>query len=157
MLKKILVLAAALVAFMAGPAVAQYGPGVDGTVSDNNPQPGETVTVEGTCDLADEVDVSIVGEGSLGTIPVVDGAYSGPVTIPSDLAPGEYTLRITCGTEVLDLVITVGDVDDATTTPPPLARTGSSSTGLLLKVGGALVLAGAAFALIATKRRGATA
>lgn len=151
MLKKILIVAAALVALMAGPAAAQYGPNVSGTVSNPNPQPGETVTVEGTCELADEVGVSIVGEADLGTIPVVDGSYSGPVTIPSDLAPGEYTLRITCGTEVLDLTINVG----GSRSTGPLADTGSDNTGLLIKLGGGLILVGGAVALVATKRRGA--
>ncbi|HYI61133.1 MAG TPA: LPXTG cell wall anchor domain-containing protein [Acidimicrobiales bacterium] len=162
MLKKIVIIAAALVALLATPAAAQYGEVFSATISNSNPAPGETTTISGTCEAADEVEVAIEGEGSLGTIPVVDDQFSGPVTIPSDLEPGVYTLTVTCGGEVLSTTITVGGSGGGTTTvttttATPLPRTGADDTSLLLKLGGGLVLAGAAFALVATKRRSATA
>ncbi len=157
MLKKILIVATALVALMSAPAAAQYGDVLSATVSNTNPQPGEDVTIEGTCQAADTVEVALEGE-SLGTIPVADDdTFSGSVTIPSDLDPGTYTLTASCGGEVLGIEITVGGTTVTTGGATPLPRTGSSGTSLLLKVGGGLILAGAAFALVATKRRTATA
>lgn len=168
MLKKILIVAVALVALMGAPAAAQYGDTFSATISNTNPGPGETVTIEGSCSVGEEVEVTLDMATTaraaqvLGTIVVdADGTFSGPVTIPADLAPGTYTVTATCGGEVLSIDITVGD--STTPTPPdqggtgPLARTGADGTSTLLKVAGGLVLAGAAFALVATKRRTATA
>lgn len=155
MLKKILLLAAALVAFVAAPAAAQYPEtGVlDSEISNTNPQPGEAFTVSGTCEADDTVVVALSGVGTLATIPVGDdGSFSGSVTIPSDLAPGTYTLTVTCGPEVQSFTITVGGATGGTGSGP-LARTGSSGTGRLVQVGGVLLLAGAAVALVASKRR----
>lgn len=154
MLKKILIIAAGLVVLLlSAPAGAQYGEVFSGTVSNTNPQPGETITFEGVCPFAEVVDVSIDGE-HITTIPVnEDDTFSGPVTVPSDLAPGTHTLTATCGSEVLSITLTIGSPGGS----GPLADTGASNTGLLLKLGGGLVLLGAVVALFATKRRQATA
>ena len=183
MLKKIFVLSAAVLgflAFVAGPAASQ-DPGYPDTdvfsasIDDTTVEPGQTVTISGVCDADDEVGVSIVGEGTIGTIPVSDDdSFSGEVTIPSDLDPGTSTIVVTCGDAELSIDITVsadgagGDgngggggaggaggngvdiVDGA------LPRTGSPAE-TLVKVGGGLLLAGAAAALFATKRRSITA
>lgn len=163
MLKKILLLATALVAFLATPAAAQY-PGVfSATISNTNPQPGETITVEGTCEIGDEVVVALSNPGVLATIPVGDDdSFSGQVTIPADLSPGTYDLTLTCGGEVLTFTITVGSPDDPDRPDAPdrpddetLARTGGDM-GLPLKLAGALLLVGAALTIVGVKRRSAT-
>ncbi len=188
MIKRILVLSAAIgaaLALFAGPASAQYEVVFSATIDNVTPGPGETVTISGTCDAADSVDIGIDGS-SIGSIPVDDDdSFSGSVTIP-DLAPGTYTVTATCGDEVLGIEITIGgstggngtagtmtggsdngntagvSTDSGSNTgsgssgSDALARTGGD-TDVLLKVGGGLLLAGAAATLFATKRRSATA
>ncbi len=180
MLKKTFVLSAAVLgflAFAAGPAASQ-DPGYPDTdvfsasIDDTTVEPGQTVTISGVCEAGDEVGVSIVGEGTIGTIPVADDdSFSGEVTIPSDLDPGTSTIVVTCGDAELSIDITVSadgaggngngggggaggngvDIVDGA-----LPRTGSPAE-TLVKVGGGLLLAGAAVALFATKRRSITA
>lgn len=165
MTKKITFLAAALVALflLAAPSGAQYGGGFAATISDVTVVSGQSVTIDGTCEDGTEVAVSIDDEARaivpLGTIPVdEDGTFSGTVTIPS-LAPGTYQVFAECGTEVLTIDVEVVAATTPGTTPTStdtLARTGSA-TDTLAKVGGGLVLAGAAATLLSAKRRRATA
>jgi hypothetical protein len=163
MTKKITFLAAALVALflLSAPSGAQYGVTFAATISDVTVLAGQTVTIEGTCLTADEVAVSIDDEARaivpLGTIPVIaDDTFSGPVTIP-DLAPGTYSVFADCGGEVLTIDVEVVTATDGTTPGTgtggdTLARTGSA-TDTLAKVGGGLILAGAAATLLSSKRR----
>lgn len=169
MTRKLLAIGAGIVAvllFMVTPAGAQYPDDVlSAEFSNTSPNPGDTVTVSGTCTLADEVVVALTGRGTLATIPVnADDTYSGSFTIPSDLAPGTYTVSVTCGTEVRSFTFTVaGATPPGGTTPggsgpggSDLARTGTGIDGLV-KVAGALLVVGAAAALLTTKRRTASA
>lgn len=170
MLKKILLIAAALVAIMAAPAGAQAsgysGEDATATISDSVLSAGESVTVSGTCDANDSVPVTIGGVG-VGSIDVNDDdTFSGSVITP-DLPPGDYVSTVTCGDNVLSADVTIvasgsddGDSDgggvdmgaDGDSGTGGLARTGSPVENLA-KVGGGLVLAGAAVTLFATRRR----
>lgn len=176
MIKKILLLSATLAACMAifaGPASAQDGmyppvPPPTATISDTTIVAGQSVTIEGFCYAdVDSVEISIEDGASLGTIAVGDDdSFSGSVTIPASAAPGEYVLLLTCGDEVLSRPITVlaagsgggsggtGGTGGGTGTGA-LARTGTEVDGLV-KLGGGLLVAGAAAVLFATKRRSAT-
>jgi len=168
MTKKITFLAAAFVALFlfAGPSGAQYGVGFTATISDVTVVAGQSVTIDGTCEDGTEVAVSIDDEARaivpLGTIPVDDdGTFSGSVTIPS-LALGTYQVFADCAGEVLTIDVEVvaattpGGTGGTGTGTGSLARTGSA-TDTLAKVGGGLVLAGAAATLLSSKRRRATA
>jgi hypothetical protein len=166
MTKKITFLAAALVALFlfSGPSGAQYGGVFEATISDVTVVAGQSVTIDGTCEDGTEVAVTIDDEARaivpLGTIPVDDdGTFSGSVTIPS-LAPGTYQVFAECGSEVLTIDVEVVAAGTPGTTPSAggdtLARTGSA-TDTLAKVGGGLLLAGAAATLLSAKRRRATA
>jgi hypothetical protein len=166
MTKKITFLAAALVALFlfSGPSGAQYGGVFEATISDVTVVAGQSVTIDGTCEDGTEVAVTIDDEARaivpLGTIPVDDdGTFSGSVTIPS-LAPGTYQVFAECGSEVLTIDVEVVAAGTPGTTPTSggdtLARTGSA-TDTLAKVGGGLLLAGAAATLLSAKRRRATA
>lgn len=152
MTKRIILTATVLLLFWAAPSAAQYEDPFTVEVSDSTVQPGQTITVSGNCLDQLEVIVSFDGE-ELATIPVVDGTYSGPITIPSDAAPGAHTLSVACGTEVLNTTLTVGGTTVTTTALP---RTGSDSFDTLVKLAGALVVLGGATLLVATKRRTAT-
>jgi hypothetical protein len=147
MTKRIILTATALLLLWAAPAAAQYEDPFTAEVSDTTVQPGDTITVSGRCVGEPEVSVAFDGE-DLGTIPVVNDTYSGPVTIPSDATLGTHTLSVTCGDEVLNITITVGDESIG-----PLATTGTNSFDSLLKIAGALVVLGGVTLLIATKRR----
>ncbi len=164
MTKKLLLLttiAVGVLALFAGSASAQYPDGPSASIDDTSVLAGGVVNITGQ-DCTDPdgvVDVTLGGE-QIGTLPVADdGTFGGAVTIPADTAPGTYTLEAICGDDVLSIEITVsaagvtptGNTDDGS-----LARTGTSVDGLV-KIGGGLLVAGAAATLIATKRRTASA
>lgn len=175
MTKKLLLLlaiAAGMLALAAAPASAQYPtPPPTAVIDDTAVLAGGVVNITGQ-DCFDDpdgiVDVTLEGE-LVGQLPVADdGTFGGPVTIPSDTPPGTYTLEALCGDTVLSIEITVSPAG-VTPTPPgggtggtggtgdeSLARTGTSVDGLV-KLGGGLLVAGAAAALVATKRRTASA
>lgn len=171
MTKRLLIMTSVVVgllAFFAGPASAQYPEGPSASVDSTGVLSGGVVNITGQdCfdDPDDIVDVTLEGE-LIGQLPVADdGTFGGPVTIPADTPPGTYTLEAACGDDVLSIEITV-TAAGVTPTPPgggggtgggPLARTGSSSVDGLWKIGGGLLVAGAAATLLATKRRHAAA
>lgn len=170
MTKKIAFLAAAFVALFlfSAPSGAQYGEDFEATIDDVTVVAGQTVTISGHTSLSDSVTVSIDDEPvtraivTLGTIPVGDDdQFSGTVTIPQ-LAPGTYSLYAQSADTILTIDITVvaggsgGGSGSGSGGTDALARTGSA-TDTLAKVGGGLVLAGAAATLLSSKRRRATA
>ncbi|HEU5149629.1 MAG TPA: hypothetical protein VFU19_03985 [Iamia sp.] len=166
MTKKLLLAASLVVgvlAFFGGPASAQYPEGPSASVDATGVLAGGTINISGQdCfdDPDDIVDVTLEGE-LIAQLPVAeDGTFGGPVTIPADTPPGTYTLEATCGDDVLSIEITV-TAAGVTPTPPsgggPLARTGSNGIDGLWKIGGGLLVAGAAATLLATKRRHASA
>lgn len=141
------VIAALLVVLLAlaasAPAGAQtYGEPV--TVS-----PGETIEVSGTgCNPGDQVVIALDGE----TLKVVtadeDGSFTARVTIPADTSLGFHTLTATCSGGVV-LTLTLHVVAGGT-----LPITGSSeNTGLIVGIGAALVVLGAAALYGARLRR----
>lgn len=169
MTKKITFLATALVALFlfAAPSGAQYGEPFEATIDDVTVVAGQDVVISGRTTLSEEVIVTIDDEPvsraivPLGTIPVnADDTFSGTVTIP-DLAPASYSMYAQSGDTILTIDVEVVAAQTPGTTPPSggddsLARTGSA-TDTLAKVGGSLVLAGAAATLLSSKRRRATA
>lgn len=161
MTKKLLLIttiAVGVLAFLAGPAAAQYPDGPSASIDDTSVLAGGVVNITGQDCLDDDVvDVTLDGE-LIGTLPVADdGTFGGAITIPADTAPGTYTLEATCGSDVLSIEITVSAAGVTPTgNDPALARTGTSVDGLV-KIGGGLLVAGAAATLIATKRRTASA
>lgn len=172
MLKKILLISAtvmAAVALLAVPASAQYPTLVfNATISDTTLVVGQSVQIEGECSLDgvacdDEVDFAI--NPPLGSFPInADGSFSGSVTIP-DIAPGDYTITATAAGETISVDVTVlassggggtgGTGSGSGSGTGALARTGTEVDGLV-KLGGGLLIAGAAAVLFATKRRSAT-
>jgi LPXTG-motif cell wall-anchored protein len=137
------VLAVVLALFAVAPANAQsYGGPI--TVS-----PGETIEVTGTgCGAGDEVTIALDGE----TLAVVtadsDGSFTARITIPLDTSLGLHTLTATCSGGVV-LTLTLNVVASGT-----LPATGSpDDTGLLVGIGAALVVLGAAALYGARLRR----
>ncbi|QYG92345.1 hypothetical protein HC251_07760 [Iamia sp. SCSIO 61187] len=172
MTKKLLLLTTLVVgvlAFFAGPASAQYPDAPTAVIDSTSVLAGGVVNITGdNCFDTDSVPVLLEGE-QIGSLPVADdGTFGGAVTIPSDTDPGTYTLEAICGETVLSIEITVsaagvtpgpggpGAMGPGSTGDDALARTGTGIDGLL-KVGGGLLVAGAAATLLATKRRTATA
>jgi hypothetical protein len=171
MTKKITFLAAAFLALflVSAPSGAQYGEDFTATIDDVTVVAGQDVVIEGTTVLSETVEITIDDEPvsraivPLGTIPVnADDTFSGTVTIP-DLAPGTYSMYAQSGDAVLTIDVEVVAAQTPGTTPTTsggggetLARTGSA-TDTLAKVGGGLVLAGAAATLLSSNRRRATA
>ncbi len=155
-MKKVLLVAVAIVALWASPAAAQYGPDFTATLSASNVRPGSTVVVDGSCSAGGSVVVAL-GSRTLGSTTVgADGLYSVSITVPQ-LDRGSHTLRVSCGEQVRQLSFTVGAAGGATTPSPStgsgaLVRTGSD-TGTLLRVGAVLLLAGAVL-VVAVRRRG---
>lgn len=150
--------AIAVLALMGSPAGAQYEGVFSATISDLTVYPGQVVTIEGTCEDDDAVAITMGGI-DVGSIAVADDdTFSGQVTVP-DLDPGDYLATAECAGQVLSAEITVlaEDDDDDDSDSESLARTGSSSTDMLVKVGCGLLLAGGAAALTASKRRARTA
>lgn len=162
MLTRILLVSAALVALTAAPAAAQYDDTFTAEI-DTTVIPGQDVNVSGTCDSGDEVAMTI-GDTGVGSIPVDDdGSFAGPVTAP-DLPAGDYVSTATCGDSVLsvDIAVLAAGRDGAGGDAAAMSAREDSDGGLartggpietLAKIGGGLVLVGAAFALLATWRR----
>lgn len=158
-MRRVFVLTAvAVLTLTALPALGQDYPPDPGAgsaaLSDTAVVPGQVITVSGSGWLpGSEVTITIFSTPrQLGTATVDgDGQFSTQVTIPSDLSPGEHTLRVE-GTNAdneprtVDVAVTVAEPGAAA--DPDLAVTGEGSLlaglmgiGLLGAGGGALVLA----------------
>ncbi len=178
MVRRMLIIAGVLVAFLAAPAFGQY---VDNTaqVNNPNPNPGSTVVVTGTCAAGPNTPVTIkldnaatVGTGTTGA----DGTYSVSVTIPANTSLGAHTLNVFCGDvpiAVLPINVTAkttGTTGTTGTTAKPAATTGTTgTTGVtnstsplartgsnlapVLTVGAVLLAAGGLLMLTTRKRR----
>lgn len=139
------VLAVMLALFSASPAGAQtYGEPI--TVS-----PGETITVTGSgCSPGANVKIFLDDELLTSTTADDDGSFTVDVTIPLDTSLGLHTLTATCDGSVT-LTLTLNVVASGT-----LPVTGSSDrTGLVVGIGAALVVLGAAALYGARLRRDA--
>ncbi|MBW3548155.1 MAG: LPXTG cell wall anchor domain-containing protein [Actinobacteria bacterium] len=165
MIKRILLFAAALaLAATPGVAQAQYANGNFVAVSDTTATPGQPITISGCC-FAGEVVLAIAGR-PLGTVTADNtGVFDATVTVPSDLAPGAYTITATgqnidgSGQLVLSFPFTVVSPGAADTDRPgrgtgTLPRTGADAFPLA-QGGLALVLVGAGAVFSVRNRRNA--
>jgi LPXTG-motif cell wall-anchored protein len=132
-------------------ANAQNYAGCQAVLSDTTPSPGQTITFSGTGagpfeSVTAKLLGSVIGSGQADA----NGAFEFSATIPADLAPGTYTVSVSCGPTggVIGVTIVVGAVAPA----PPLPTTGSDDTLPLLRLGIALI-AGGAIILAAVRRR----
>lgn len=150
-----------LLALTAAPAGAQDYPPEAATcqVTVVTPVPGQTITVDCEGWMPNgEVEVILLSEPRL--LDVVqtdaDGELVDPVTIPSDVPPGDHTLRLSGlnaqgEPQTFDIALTVQAPEGADRAGPGLAVTGADSwPGVLLGVG--LLGAGGA-AVYAARRR----
>lgn len=159
MIKRTLLLAAALaLAFIPGVAQAQgYGPGNFVAVGDTTVTPGQTIPVTGCC-FAGDVTITLGGRQLGTTTAGADGVFNTTVTVPSDLAPGTYTITATgqnidgSGQLVLSFPITVVSPGAADTRAGTLPRTGTDAFPLA-QAGLALVLVGAGAVFSVRNRR----
>ena len=164
----VLLMGTALVAAPVGPASAGGGPpdyaGCTITVDPSTFQPGATVAVAGiglqpSYETRIEFDAVLVGS----VVTDVDGSFATTITIPDDATVGAHTITAQCDIEgnvaITDVEI---DLSSGSTTP---TTGGNSSTGLpstgsdaepLVVAGGAALLAGVTFVLVAKRRRRAT-
>ena len=165
MLKRVAVVAVALVGLMAAPAAAgQYPPANNSiTVSDTTPTPGQTITVTvRTCTAGANVVVTLDGAG-LGSGPAgSDGVLELDTTIPTGTALGQHTITAVCdspeGTLTLSARIVVVAANAAGAPPQAgpggnLPHTGSNSTIPLMQVGMGLAALGGVLLAASKKRR----
>lgn len=165
MVRKMLVLAAALALLAApGSASAQgYGQANFLTVSDTTPVQGQTITITGCCFSGTVVIDLLPGSRRLATATAgANGVFQVEATIPSDVTPGPYTITATgtaldgSGTLRLSEDITVlpaGAADDGDRRAAgALPRTGADSLPLV-QIGVALLLVGAGAVLSVRNRR----
>ncbi|MBI2708360.1 MAG: LPXTG cell wall anchor domain-containing protein [Actinobacteria bacterium] len=148
----------------AAPALAQYPPpttpppSCTSTVDDTAVTPGQVVTITGTADPGTTVQFSVAGR-SIGAADVgSDGSFTATVTIPSDLAPGTYTLTTTvvCNgtTTTLGVEVSVSPTGagGGGGGGGPLPRTGFNLAPVA-SVGAALLILGAAAIYGARRKR----
>lgn len=155
-MKKLVAIAMGIVVSIAlvnaSPASAQYDDTFTVEVSAGTVVAGETLTVTGTCDAGGTVTATL-GSGSGSAEAGTDGAYAITITVPA-LSAGDHTLTTTCGGETQQTTIHVGGGSTGTgTAPADLVRTGSSGTSSMLRVGGLLLLGGAALLLVGRRFR----
>jgi trimeric autotransporter adhesin len=176
MLKRIAVIAGAVVALAAAPATAEGYPPGDNliTVSDTTPCPGDTVTVTAQTFIpGSPVEVSFDTTHLGSPVANADGVVTLEATIPEGTPLGEHIFTaLGSGIEEADLHLTanveVVSCDVAPTTSVAtgggaagggdsggggLAFTGSNATTTLLRVGLALAAMGGVLLAVATKRR----
>jgi LPXTG-motif cell wall-anchored protein len=171
MVKRIVVLAVALVALMAAPAAAQQYPPGDNliTVSDTSPCPGQSVTISAQTFAAGGAVTVKIGDAVVGT-PTADasGKVSVEATIPAGQQQGPVQVSATGPGADDSPQLTVNaavDVVACNETPPPttpgggagggsdLPKTGSDTTMTLVRVGVALAAVGGLLLAVSTKRR----
>lgn len=155
-MKKLIAIVAGFVVSIAvlsaSPASAQYDDTFTVEVSAGTVVAGETLTVSGTCEAGGTVTATL-GSGSGSAEAGSDGTYSITITVPG-LSAGDHTLSTTCGGETLQTTIHVGGTGTGTgSAPADLVRTGSSGTTSMLRVGGVLLLGGAALLLVGRRFR----
>jgi LPXTG-motif cell wall-anchored protein len=172
MVKRMLVLAVALVGLMATPAMAQqYPPGENLiTVSDTAPCPGDAVLVSAKTFQAGAAVTVKLGDTVVGTPAAgANGVVELGISIPAGQAQGAVAVTATgpgAGGEVAltaSVDVTACNESPATTTPASggggaggggdLPRTGSDGTMTLVRVGVALAALGGVLLAIASKRR----
>jgi hypothetical protein len=157
-MKRVLLLAGALLLLTATPALAQYEtPGVI-----TNPAtltPGGTVGVTACCFAPGSVVTFSVGGNVIGTaVAGPDGTASGTFTVPGNLAAGVPAV-ITASNGTTSTNSGAVPVNGSTTSPTT-ARVGGlpvtgSGTALPLSLAAAVLLAGGALAVVAGRRRSA--
>lgn len=153
-----------LLALAAGPVAAQdYPPAAPScTLSATAVAPGGTTTI--TCTgWAPNTEVTatlLPGGAVLGSVITnADGSFTAEATIPSDLAPGNYVIRLSGlnaqGVAVhVDLAFTVVAPDRAGITPSPsLPRTGGDALLALGAAAGLLAMGGAALGVARRRSR----
>lgn len=155
MVRRMVVVAVALVMAMAATAHAQYRPGQPGFEIDPAVLPceGGPATISGvnlapasTASASIVIDGSTVPVGSGTVVDDPDGPFQFPVTVPP-LSGGEYTVIVTDGVITLSNIVTSNCPVSSTIAPGKLPRTGSDSMSFvrialaLIAVGGLLLLA----------------
>lgn len=150
----------------AAPALAGGGP-VDYadcviTVDPSTFEAGAIVTIVGTGFQPNfEATIQFDGEVVVGVVTTDDtGGFTTEVLIPTDATPGTHTISAICDAEVniITTSVTVSGRGTTTTTTTTLGgggalpRTGSEVEPLVV-AGGAAVVAGLAFVLVAKRRR----
>ncbi len=150
-----------MMAALAGTAHAQYVPGEPGIiVTPGSVSVDGKIAVQGSgCPRSSVVTIS-VGDVVVATTTTSasDGTGSFDVTgivLPPEIVPGEYTIHARCGTLDLTSALTVAAPTTTTTAATGNLPVTGSDSGLLVKMGIALVAAGG-FVLLATRRRRAT-
>lgn len=166
MVKKLLLLCAALLIATAGTAAAQdaYPPpqGEQIQVSDATPEPGQQITLRACCFMpGTTVTFTLYSQPvTLGTATAdADGWATLVATIPAGTAPGVHTIEATgIGLDGQPLTVT----QQITVVAPggagqPLPRTGSDSTVPMTQIAVAAIAGGGLLVLLANKRRSARA
>jgi LPXTG-motif cell wall-anchored protein len=175
MLKRMAVLAVALIGLMAAPAAAQQYPPGDNlvTVSDTTPCPGGPVTITAqTFAAGSTVEIALDGTPIASATAGDDGTVSVDVVVPETTQLGAHTITATGpGEDQAPMELTASidvvacDTQAPTTTAPAtgggagggggddLPRTGSDTTMTLVRIGLALAALGGVLLAVATKRR----
>lgn len=157
MLKRILfMVATALVLVLpATSALAgQYEDVMTAETDRSSAGPGESVVVSGEgCPADSTVTMQFTGppQGSVTTVTADgQGNYSGSVQIPSNAPPGQHTIEVRCGAQVLGVTITVAGAGQAS---GPLPQTGDDNSIPYARIGLTLVAIGGVAVLVARRRR----
>jgi hypothetical protein len=161
MIRRLLIVAGALLLFSAAPAYAQYPPIV---VTPGSVVAGNDVTVTGTgCPPNVPVTISIqlqsggpiiqVGTGTTGP----DGTFQVVFTVPADTEPGVYIVIASCGAISQHALLTVREPTGTGSGAGAPAPTSLSRTGFNLvpyvQAGVVLMTVGALLVLVTRKRR----
>lgn len=164
MLKKTLLLGAALLFVMAGTAAAQDAdaypptPAESLTVSDTTPAPGQSITITACCFMPGTTVTFTLFSAPvvLGTATADAGGVATLVaTIPADTTPGTHTIEATgIGIDGAPLTVTQTiTVVAAGQSAAPLPTTGSGSTTPMTQVALAAIAGGGLLVLLANRRR----